>query len=71
MIFLSDGEDYVRDDDMYNVCRGAVRQGFVDIHPKRYYLDLLTAQTLGGRFRSTPSLSGRRLRHHHCVGWHR
>lgn len=27
MIFLSDGEDHVRDEAMYDVCRGAVRQG--------------------------------------------
>ena len=71
MIFLSDGEDYVRDDDMYNVCRGAVRQGFVDLHPERYFPNLLKTQTLGGRFRYTRFLSGRRLRHLRCVGWRR
>ncbi|KAH8980308.1 hypothetical protein EDB92DRAFT_1900987 [Lactarius akahatsu] len=27
MIFLSDGEDHVRDEAIYDVCRGAVRQG--------------------------------------------
>ena len=29
LIFLSDGEDYVRDEPIYDICRGAVRQGFV------------------------------------------
>jgi len=29
LIFLSDGEDYVRDKPIYDICRGAVRQGFV------------------------------------------
>ncbi len=71
MIFLSDGEDYVRDEAIYDVCRDAVRQGFVDFHPKRYLPERLTTQTLGGRFRSTRSLSDRMLRHLRCVGWRR
>jgi hypothetical protein len=29
---------------MYDVCRGAVRQGFVDLLPKRSFTDLLTTQ---------------------------
>jgi hypothetical protein len=29
VIFLSDGEDYVGDEPIYDICRGAVRQGFV------------------------------------------
>ncbi|SRR6266404_1876367 len=37
MIFLSDGEDYVGDERIYDVCRGAVRQGFVDPHSRRYF----------------------------------
>ena len=37
MIFLSDGEDHVSDEAMYDVCRGAVRQGFVDLHPLHYF----------------------------------
>ena len=37
IIFLSDGEDYVRDEATYDFCRGAVRQGFVDLHLKRYF----------------------------------
>lgn len=27
LVFLSDGEDYVRDEPIYDICRGAVRQG--------------------------------------------
>jgi hypothetical protein len=69
MIFLSDGEDHVSDEAMYDVCRGAVRQGFVDLHPLRYFPELLRAQPLGGRFLSTRSLSDRRLRHLRCAGW--
>ena len=30
MIFLSDGEDYIRDEPVYDICRSAVRQGFVN-----------------------------------------
>ncbi len=33
VIFLSAGEGYVRDEAIYDICRGAVRQGFVDLHP--------------------------------------
>jgi hypothetical protein len=29
VIFLSDGEDHVRDEPIFDFCRGAVRQGFV------------------------------------------
>jgi hypothetical protein len=68
MIFLSDGEDHVRDEAMYDVCRGAVRQGFVGPHPKLYFLDILKMQTLGGRYLSTRSLSDRRPRHLRCAG---
>lgn len=69
MIFLSDGEDHVSDEAMYDVCRGAVRQGFVDLHPLHYFLELLRTETIGGRFLSTRSLSDRRLRHLRYVGW--
>lgn len=31
MIFLSDGEDQVMDEVIYNLCRGSVRRGFVDL----------------------------------------
>jgi hypothetical protein len=31
VIFLSDGEDDVTDDPIYDICRSAVRQGFVDL----------------------------------------
>jgi hypothetical protein len=31
VIFLSDGEDYMEDDPIYDICRSAVRQGFVDL----------------------------------------
>ncbi|KAI0250888.1 hypothetical protein BJV78DRAFT_1154831 [Lactifluus subvellereus] len=37
VIFLSDGEDHIRDEPVYDICRSAVRQGFVD------YLFLLMA----------------------------
>jgi hypothetical protein len=30
VIFLSDGEDYVADEPIFDICRSAVRQGFVD-----------------------------------------
>jgi hypothetical protein len=30
VIFLSDGEDHVNDEPIYDLCRSAVRQGFVD-----------------------------------------
>ena len=29
VIFLSDGEDYVEDEPIFDICRGAVRQGYV------------------------------------------
>ena len=29
VIFLSDGEDNIADEPIYDICRGAVRQGFV------------------------------------------
>ena len=32
VIFLSDGEDHVGDEPIYDICRGAVRQGFVIFH---------------------------------------
>ena len=69
MIFLSDGEDHVSDEAMYDVCRGAVRQGFVPLYFLNYFAEFLTTQTLGGHFLSTRSLSDRRLRHLRCVGW--
>jgi hypothetical protein len=31
VIFLSDGEDNIRDEPIFDICRGAVRQGFVVI----------------------------------------
>ncbi len=37
VIFLSDGEDNVSDEAIYDVCRSAVRQGFVEFHPERYF----------------------------------
>lgn len=37
VIFLSDGEDTVSDESIYDLCRSAVRQGFVDFHPERYF----------------------------------
>jgi hypothetical protein len=33
VIFLSDGEDDVGDDTIVDICRSAVRQGFVDFRP--------------------------------------
>jgi hypothetical protein len=30
VIFLSDGEDYIRDEPVYDICRSAVRQGFAN-----------------------------------------
>lgn len=30
VIFLSDGEDDIRDENIFDICRSAVRQGFVD-----------------------------------------
>ena len=37
VIFLSDGEDNVSDEAIYNVCRSAVRHGFVCFHPEHYF----------------------------------
>jgi hypothetical protein len=39
VIFSSDDEDSdnVSDEAIYDVCRSAVRQGFVDFHPERYF----------------------------------
>lgn len=36
MIFLSDGLAPLADEVIYDVCRSAVSQGFVDICPKYY-----------------------------------
>ena len=33
IIFFSDGEDTLKDKAMYDMCRYAVRQGFVDFDP--------------------------------------
>ena len=36
VIFFSDGDDTVEDKAMYDICRDAVRQGFVGLHPWPY-----------------------------------
>ena len=33
IIFFSDGEDTLKDKAMYDMCRDAVREGFVDSRP--------------------------------------
>ena len=73
IVFMSDGEDDVSEEAIYDICGSAVRQGYVCLDPEHYYSMGLTPHTTprGGRFRSTRFSLDRFLQHPRCVGWRR
>ena len=44
VVFMSDGEDNVSEEAIYDICSSAVRQGYVCLDPEHYYFSMRLTQ---------------------------